>query len=98
MPVIGAVSRDGKYLAALANDSATVMAQAWHDCMHNNPQWLPADALPSRRVWRLKVYAMENRPDALLKRVARDFPGAMRYKSQSVGVKDNLPAFSSSRE
>jgi dienelactone hydrolase len=92
--VIGAVSRDGKYLAALANDSASAMAQAWHDCMHNNPQWLPADAPPSRRVWRLKIYAMENDPDVLLERVARDFPGAMRYKYQTVGVKDNLPMFS----
>ncbi|UCH35659.1 MAG: hypothetical protein JSV65_04725, partial [Armatimonadota bacterium] len=41
VPIIGAVSRDGKYLAALVNDSATVVCQAWHDCMHNNPAWLP---------------------------------------------------------
>ena len=44
--VIGAVSRDGQYLAALASDSATVLAQAWHDCLHNNPPSLPADARP----------------------------------------------------
>jgi len=91
--VIGAVSRDGKYLAALANDSAGGMAQAWHDCMHNNPQWAPGDAPPQRRTWRLKVYAMENDPDALLSRVAKDFPKAMRYEYQKVGVKDNLPIF-----
>jgi hypothetical protein len=76
--VIGTVSRDGKYLAALANDSATVMAQAWHDCLHNNPPWLPPAAPPAERVWRLKVYAMENDPDALLQRVVKDFPAAVR--------------------
>ena len=77
-PVIGAVSRDGKYLAALANDSATYMEQAWHDCMHNNPLWLPAVAPPSERRWRLKLYVMENDPDALLKRAHKDFPNIHR--------------------
>lgn len=87
-PIIGVVSRDGNYLAALANDSATVMAQAWHDCLHNNPQWLPADAPPDQRHWRLKIYAMENDPDALLKRVLKDFPNALRYAFQTYGAKD----------
>ncbi len=76
--VIGAVSRDHKYLAALANDSADVMCQAWHDCMHNNPQWLPAAAPVEKRVWRLKIYVMENDPHALLARVLKDFPNARR--------------------
>ena len=75
--VIGAVSRDGRYLAALANDSATGMCQAWHDCMHNNPQWLPQDAPPHERTWRLKMYVMENDPKALLTRAGEDFPGVM---------------------
>ncbi len=78
-PVIGVVSRDGKYLSALANDSATTMAQAWHDCLHNNPQWLPGDAPPSKREWRLKVYAMPNDPKALLERVRKDFTNAMQH-------------------
>jgi hypothetical protein len=78
--VIGAVSRDGKYLAALANDSATMMAQAWHDCMHNNPRWLPANAPPRQRVWRVKIYAMENEPEKLLDRVAKDFPATKRSR------------------
>jgi hypothetical protein len=73
-PVIGAVSRDGKYLAALANDSADSMAQAWHDCLHNNPKWLPENAPVGDRRWRLGIYAMENDPKALLERVAQDFP------------------------
>lgn len=74
--VIGAVSRDHKHLAALANDSATTMCQAWHDCMHNNPLWLPAQSPPEKRVWRLKLYVMENDPDALMARVVKDFPSA----------------------
>jgi len=72
--VIGAVSRDGRYLAALANDTATGMAQAWHDCMHNNAQWAPASAPVEERTWHVKVYVMENNPRALLERAARDFP------------------------
>jgi hypothetical protein len=74
--VIGTVSRDGRYLAAIANDSAPLMAQAWHDCLHNNPLWLPPDAPWTERVWRLRIYAMENDPDALLARVGQDFPKA----------------------
>jgi hypothetical protein len=93
--VIGAVSRDGKYLAALANDSAPLMCQAWHDCMHNNPQWLPADGPPERRTWRLKMYVMRNDPKALLARVAKDFPAALHYCFQAPGVADYLPAFRS---
>ncbi len=75
-PIIGAVSRDGKYLAAIGNDSAWTMAQAWHDCMHNNPAWQPAAGPPETRTWRLKIFVMQNDPDALLKRVLKDFPAA----------------------
>jgi hypothetical protein len=84
IPVIGAVSRDGKYLAALGNDSAGLMCQAWHDCMHNNPQWLPADAPPAARTWRVKVYVMENDPDALIARVNKDFPAAKSLAEKRV--------------
>ena len=74
--VIGAVSRDRKYLAAIANDSATLMAQAWHDCLHNNPAWLPPQAPVTERVWRVRIYARLDDPKALLARVAKDFPSA----------------------
>lgn len=90
--VIGAVSRYGRYLSAIANDSATTMCQAWHDCMHNNPRWLPADAPVEERRWRLKVYAMENDPKALLKRVGEDFPNA-KHNYQTLGIEKFLPAF-----
>jgi len=75
-PITGVVSRDGKHLAALANGSANLMAQAWHDCLHNNPPWLPADAPVADRRWRVKVYALDNDPEKLLERVVADFPTA----------------------
>jgi hypothetical protein len=46
--------------------------------MHNNPPWLPADAPAHSRTWRVKIYVMENDPDALLARAAKDFPGLRR--------------------
>ncbi|MBI3852886.1 MAG: dienelactone hydrolase family protein [Verrucomicrobia bacterium] len=98
--VIGAVSRDGQYLAAIANDSATVMAQAWHDCMHNNAQWTPANAPPAQQVWRLKIYAMASDPDELLRRAEKDFDHAQARNMltggtafQTPGIRDRLPVF-----
>jgi dienelactone hydrolase len=84
--VIGAVSRDNKHLVAIANDSATVMAQAWYSCFHNNSEWVPADAPPAKRVWRVKFYVMENNPDALLARVAKDFPNVRHSKRAASGT------------
>ena len=72
--IIGAVSKDGKYLTAIANNAAITMCQAWHDCMHNNPLWLPADVPVDRQIWRLKIYGMENDMEKLVKKVEADFP------------------------
>jgi hypothetical protein len=84
IPVIGTVSRDGRYLAALANSSASMMAQAWHDCLHNNSTWTPQDAPPAERCWRVKVYVMLNDPKALLDQVAKDFPAATKLQEKRV--------------
>jgi dienelactone hydrolase len=81
--LIGAVSRDKKYLAAIANDSAPLMCQAWHDCMHNNSAWLPKNVPIEKRTWRLKIYAMENDEQALLSRVATDFPGTRKHPAMA---------------
>jgi len=85
IPVIGVVSRDRKWLAAIANDSADAMTQAWQQCLHNNPKWLPAEAPPAERRWRVKIYFMPNDPQALLKRVATDFPDAAKLKENRPG-------------
>ena len=90
--VMGAISRDGRHLAAIVTDSATMMAQAWHDCMHNNPQWLPKDAPVDQRTWRVKIYVMEDDPEALLKRVSHDFPQA-KHSYQQGGIQERLPVF-----
>lgn len=80
-PVIGVVSRDGKYLAAIANDTGSLMAQAWHDCLHNNAAW--AEEEPGgEKVWRIKIYALENDPQELLRRVGKDFPKALTLKDK----------------
>ncbi|MBI2299921.1 MAG: hypothetical protein HYU66_13435 [Armatimonadetes bacterium] len=75
-PICGTVSRDGKWLAALANGSASMLAQAWHDCLHNNPPWLPADGAWDAKRWHVRIYLMENDPQKLLERVVADFPDA----------------------
>ena len=70
LPIVGAVSRDGKYLAAIAGPSAATLCQAWHDCMHIDMPW----GSSGQRTWRLKIYAMANDPAKLLQAVSRDFP------------------------
>jgi hypothetical protein len=72
--VIGAVSRDGRFVAAIANDTGSTMSQAWHDCMHNNAAWVQARS-GSGKEWRIRIYAMENDPVALIDRMKKDFPG-----------------------
>jgi hypothetical protein len=81
--LIGAVSRDKKHLTAIGTDSATTLCQAWHDCMHNNPQWAPADAPVTEQRWRLKIYATDNDPEALLERFGKDFPNAPHQKPKA---------------
>ena len=84
LPVIGTVSRDGKHLVAVANGSADSLCNAWHDCLHNNPKWQPADAPPGEQRWRMKVYVMPNDPEALLTRVGKDFPEGARLEAGRV--------------
>jgi len=72
--IIGVISRDQKYLAAIANNVSVTMCQAWHDCIHNNPIWLPANKPLEQCMWRLKLYAMTNDIDTLIHRVQNDFP------------------------
>ncbi len=71
--IIGIVSRDGRYLAAMANHSSTMMCQAWHDCMHNNPPWKPLDAPLEQQIWRVKIYVIENDVEKLIEKVDKDF-------------------------
>lgn len=78
IPLIGAVSNDGEYLVALASDWTEYIAQAWNVCFHHIPQWMPEDKPLLDRRWRMKLYAMENDPDELLKKAKEDFPEAAK--------------------
>ena len=85
VPVIGVVSRDRKHLAALACDSSIGrLAQAWGPCIHNYPAWIPRDAPPADRRWRMNLYIMPNDPESLLERVAQDLPDALKLKANRV--------------
>ncbi|NWG13403.1 MAG: hypothetical protein HXY20_07720 [Acidobacteria bacterium] len=75
IPVAGVVSRDRRFLAALASDTAVSISQVWLDCLHNNAEWAPAHAPLAERRWRVKIYAAPNDPAALLRRIEEDFPG-----------------------
>lgn len=94
IPIIGIVSRDDKYLAAIVNDSAENMSQAWHDCLHNNPKWLPEDAPVPERRWRVTLYAMENDPKKLLQRAGEDFPKlkSFSFLAEKPAVKEGWQA------
>ena len=73
IPVIGVMSRDGAYVAAIVNDSARQMSQAWHDCIHNNGEWAPAEAAPQDQRWRVRIYALEGGQKELMDRVEKDW-------------------------
>lgn len=74
IPIIGVISRDKKYLAAIVSPSAKTVAQLWFHCLHSYPSWEPDHKPPLKKRWILKMYAMENDIDSLLKRVKKDFP------------------------
>src|SRR5262249_53547627 len=78
IPVIGTVSRDGKYLVALANETSSTMTQAWQDCIHNNAEWQPATAATKDQIWREKIYAGPNDANWLLTQVKQDFPNVLK--------------------
>jgi dienelactone hydrolase len=107
--IIGTISRDKKYLVAVANNASVSMCQAWHDCVHNNPQWLPKNASVDQQIWQLKIYVMENDIETLIKKVENDFPkkdiispddvkkikiqGTYGSTYQTKGTIQNLPVF-----
>jgi cytohesin len=74
-PIIGAVSRDGKYLAAIAWPETASLGQVWHHCIHPRP--LIAESFDSKTGEIRscgKIYLMENDEEKLLARFKEDFP------------------------
>lgn len=83
-------------VAATASADIIVVAEADNpnkvpprpaDHEYNNPRWLPGHAPVKDQRWRLMIYAMENDPDALLKRVGEDFPN-----SKHLGKAEQVPS------
>jgi len=75
LPIIGVVSRDGRWLQAWAwpRDNSR-LGQVWHDCLHPTPG-LRADFNPEtgRIESHGKLYFMENDADALAEAYMADF-------------------------
>ena len=42
-----------------ANDSAGLICQAWHDCLHNNPRWLPEGGAPEDVILKDKSFLID---------------------------------------
>ncbi|HHH76032.1 MAG TPA: hypothetical protein ENL03_03290 [Phycisphaerae bacterium] len=68
-PVIGIVSRDGEYIAAVAAKNSGLMWQAYIDCVHNIPNWDPQDGPIEERSLHTRIILMKNNLDNLLQDV-----------------------------
>ena len=89
LPIIGTVSRDGKWLVALANNGncgqGDGLCNAWHHCLHSNPVWWPENAPNGTdKRWHINVYVMKNASEMLVQRVERDFPGVRQLRRVTV--------------
>ena len=74
-PLIGCVSQDGKYLAAIAWPEARSLGQVWHDCLHPRPAIGESyNDEANRTVSRGRVYFLPNDEAVLLAAFKRDFP------------------------
>jgi hypothetical protein len=80
LPAMGVVSRDGKYLVASAASPILFSTQAWLDCFHLFPLWRPKQGALNMRAWKIMIYAMENNPDALKKKILHDFPEVIQLQ------------------
>ena len=78
-PLIGCVSRDGKYLAAFAWPETRSLGQVWHDCLHPRPAIGEAyDPKANRTVSKGRFYFLPNDEKLLLDAFRRDFSGWKR--------------------
>ncbi len=78
-PLIGCVSQDGKYVAAIAWPEARSLGQVWHDCLHPRPAISESyDDKANRTVSRGRVYFLPNDEETLLAAFKRDFPDWQR--------------------
>jgi len=75
LPIIGTVSHDGKYLAAVAWPETHRLGQVWMYCIHPRPCILTAHRTGEKRIIsRGKLYFMPNDGKALIEAFEKDFP------------------------
>jgi len=74
--LIGAVSRDGKWLTAVGRPYNLSIGQGWHDCLHcgGHTRWY-LDEAAGRIHQKTMLYVMPNDKEALLRAYFADFPG-----------------------
>jgi hypothetical protein len=74
-PIIGVISRDERFLSAIAWPDCSRLGQLFISCVHANPKLAENyDPATNRCATRGKVYFMENDAAKLLDRFAHDFP------------------------
>lgn len=72
--LVGVVSRDGKWLAAMGCEHNRIVGQGWHDCIHHLPD-IPryVDEKAGRIVHRSMIYVMPNDKQKLFEAFHEDF-------------------------
>jgi len=93
--LIGAVSRDGKWLTAIGRPHNLSIGQGWHDCLHcgGHTRWYLNEATATIRQ-RTMLYVMPNDKEALLAAGLADFPGdegVTTEPSDNQGLADPRP-------
>jgi hypothetical protein len=74
-PIIGATSRDGKYLVAVAWPETMRLGQVWHHCVHPRPVIGESFNKTTGEInSHGKIYMMENDGNKLITSFKKDFP------------------------
>lgn len=77
--IIGCVSKDDRWLLAIASDRTFELFEGVYVCLHSDP-WIGGLQPGETRRIRQRLYLLPNQPDALLRRYQRDFsPRAGRW-------------------
>jgi hypothetical protein len=73
--IVGAVSRDGRWVAAIGCAHTRTLGQGWHDCIHYVPEMQAyLDERKGQLLQRTTLYVMPNDKRRLLENFQQDFP------------------------
>jgi hypothetical protein len=83
--LVGVVSRDGKWLAAIGCSRTRTLGQGWHDCIHHVVDMQKYFDPAGRRIaHRSMIYVMPNDKRRLLESFQADFPSSPEAAGMSV--------------